>query len=80
MTVPRDVKRWLDWHQDAAAKPPTVTDELVGLAEKIAEHDRDLAKQAGQLDAVAGKPRPNQAEAIDQARLPADLVATEESL
>lgn len=80
MTVPRDVKRWVDAHRDAAAKPPTVTDELVGLAEKIAGQDRDLAQQGGRVDAVTERLRENQAEAIDRAGLPQNLFEAERNV
>jgi len=52
-------------------------DPVFDLAEKVAEQDREAARLAGRVAAVADRLRPNQAEAIDQAGLPADLVAVE---
>jgi hypothetical protein len=55
-------------------------DPILDLADQGAEHGRELARLTGRVDAHADRPRPNQAEAIRDAGLPADLVATERNV
>jgi hypothetical protein len=54
-------------------------DPIIDTAEQVAEKvfERETAGLEGRLDAHAGRLRENQVDAIDQAGLPADLVATE---
>jgi hypothetical protein len=55
-------------------------DPLVDVAEQVAEQARDINELEGRVDAHGKLLRPNQAETVAQAGLPADLVAAETSV
>ena len=57
-----------------------MSDPIIDLAEQGAEQGRELVRLEGRIDAHSARLRENQAEAIDRAGLPADLVATERNV